>query len=174
MESQAMNVRNVMLAVVLSGAPLFAAAVSAAPDVGQPAPAFTLPVRGGGAPVALSGLKGQVVMVNFWASWCGPCRQEFPLLDSIYKKYKSQGFTLLGLNVEPDQKLAEGFLAQTPVSFPILFDAKSETSRLYGVNAMPTTFLVDRKGNLRWMHRAYKPGDENEYLDQVRALLREK
>jgi thiol-disulfide isomerase/thioredoxin len=169
-----MRARTATLAPLLLLAALVTTGAYAAPDVGQPGPAFNLPVRGGGAPISLAGLKGQVVMVNFWASWCAPCRQEFPLLDSIYKKYKSLGFSLVGINVEPDSKLADGFLAQTPVSFPILFDAKSDISKAYGVNAMPTTFLVDRKGTVRWMHRAYKPGDENEYLDQVRALLREK
>jgi thiol-disulfide isomerase/thioredoxin len=138
-----------------------------------PAPDFTLPGRDG-KPVSLSQYRGQVVMVNFWASWCGPCRQEFPVLDQLYKKYKPMGFTLLGVNVESETDLAQKFLAQTPASFPILFDRQNATSKLYGVSAMPTTLLVDRKGNVRWLHRAYKPGDENLYLNAVRGLLREK
>ncbi len=113
-------------------------------------------------------------MVNFWASWCGPCREEFPLLDQMYKKYKLQGFTMLGVNVEPESKDAEGFIAKTPVSFPIVFDKDSAVSKLYKVEGMPSTVLIDRNGVLRWVHRGYKPGDENEYLDHVRALLREK
>lgn len=159
-------------AACLALAPL--AVVHAADVKPAPAPAFTLPLRGGGAPVSLAGLRGQVVMVNFWASWCGPCRQEFPLLDQMYKKYKPLGFTMLGVNVEPDAKDAETFLAKVPVSFPIALDAKNEVSKQYGVNAMPSTVIVDRKGNVRWIHLGYKPGDENEYLDKVRALLREK
>lgn len=138
-----------------------------------PAPDFTLPGRDG-KPVRLSQLKGQVVMVNFWASWCGPCRQEFPVLDQLYRKYKPMGFTLLGVNVESETELAQKFLAQTPASFPILFDRQNATSKLYGVSAMPTTLMIDRRGNVRWLHRAYKPGDENLYLDAVRGLLREK
>jgi thiol-disulfide isomerase/thioredoxin len=137
-----------------------------------PAPAFTLPVRGGGS-VGLEQLRGQVVMINFWASWCGPCRQEFPILDQMYRKYRPMGFTLLAVNVESDSADAERFLAGTPVSFPIAFDQANEVSGAYGVSAMPTTLIVDRKGKVRWMHRAYKPGDENEYLDQVRAMLKE-
>ena len=137
-----------------------------------PAPKFTLASMGGPT-VNLDQYKGQVVMINFWASWCGPCRQEMPLLDKLYTKYKPMGFTLLGVNVEPDSKLAAGFLEKTPVTFPILFDTKSEVSKLYQVAGMPSTVIVDRKGNLRWVHKGYKPGDENAYLDQIRALVRE-
>jgi thiol-disulfide isomerase/thioredoxin len=146
---------------------------TAASAAGDPAaPEFNLPARGG-ATVDLSQFKGQVVMINFWASWCVPCRQEMPLLDSIYKKYKPLGFTLLSVNVEPEQKDAESFLKQTPVTFPVLFDAKSKVSGLYNVQGMPTTVFIDRKGNVRLMHVSYKAGDENLYMDQIRSLLRE-
>jgi thiol-disulfide isomerase/thioredoxin len=147
-----------------------ATAASAARD--EPAPTFSLPSRGG-ATIDLTQYKGQVVMINFWASWCVPCRQEMPLLESIYKKYKPLGFTLIGVNVEPDQKDAEGFLKQTPVSFPVLFDAKSQVSSLYNVQVMPTTVFIDRKGNVRLVHQSYQPGAENLYLDQIRTLIRE-
>ena len=149
---------------------ILATAANAAGD--QPAPAFSLPARGGST-IDLSQFKGQVVMINFWASWCVPCRQEMPLLDSIYKKYKPLGFTLLSVNVEPEQKDAENFLKQTPVTFPVVFDAKSKVSGLYNVQGMPTTVFIDRKGNVRLMHVSYKTGDENLYMDQIRSLLRE-
>jgi peroxiredoxin len=145
---------------------------AAAAEAPAPAPAFSLPARGGST-VDLSQFKGQVVMLNFWASWCVPCRQEMPLLETMYKKYKPLGFTLIGVNVEPDQKDAEGFLKQTPVSFPVLFDAKSKVSTLYNVQVMPTTVFIDRKGNVRLVHQSYQPGAENIYLDQIRTLLRE-
>lgn len=137
-----------------------------------PAPAFSLPARGGGT-IALNDLKGQVVMINFWASWCGPCRQEMPLLDQMHKKYESLGFKLLGVNVEADTKDAELMLARIPVTFPILFDKENKVSQLYSVNAMPSTVFIDRKGNVRYLHRGYKAGDESEYLNQIRALLKE-
>jgi peroxiredoxin len=139
---------------------------------GGPAPAFTLAARGG-HDVALAQYHGQVVMINFWASWCGPCRQEMPLLESIYKKYNKLGFTLLGVNVEPDSKAADDWLRDTPVSFPILYDKDSKVSKLYDVAGMPSTVIIDRSGKLRKIHRGYKPGDENEYLDSIRALVRE-
>src|SRR5579871_4311257 len=94
---------------------LIAALIVAVPTAGAggsgPAPAFTLGARGGNN-LSLAQYKGQVVMLNFWASWCGPCRQEMPLLENIYKKYNKMGFTMIGVNVEPDSKDAEGFLKQ--------------------------------------------------------------
>lgn len=136
------------------------------------APGFSLPSRSGDS-VSLQSLKGQVVMINFWASWCGPCRQEMPLLDQMYKRYSSLGFTLLGVNVEANTQDAEKWLAKTPVTFPVLFDKENKVSKLYDVNAMPSTVFIDRKGNVRYLHRGYKPGDEGEYLNQIRALLKE-
>ena len=146
---------------------------ASATDGSPPAPEFTLASRAGGQ-LSLSGLRGQVVMINFWASWCGPCRQEFPALDEMYRKYKPMGFTLVGINVESEKSDAERFLGQQRVSFPILFDPDNKVSCSYGVRAMPTTVLVDRQGRLRWQHMAYKPGDEAKYIEQIRAVLREK
>jgi peroxiredoxin len=157
------------LAAGLAAAPLLPAASVTA---GAPAAAFQLPAAAGD-PVSLADLKGQVVLINFWASWCGPCRQEMPILDQLYKKYKAAGFTLLGVNVEPKSGDAVAFLKATPVSFPILFDTQSKVSTLYEVSGMPSTVIVDRKGTVRYVHHGYKPGDEGEYLDQIRSLMRE-
>ena len=151
-------------------ASLTAPAASIAP--GAPAPAFQLH-SSASTDLSLSDLKGQVVLINFWASWCGPCRQEMPVLEQLYKKYKSAGFTLLGVNVEPKSAEAEGFLKSTPVSFPILFDPDSKVSRLYEVSGMPSTVILDRTGKVRYIHHGYKPGEESEYLDQIRTLVRE-
>jgi peroxiredoxin len=96
-----------------------------------------------------------------------------PLLESIYKKYGKMGFTMIGVNVEPDSNAANEWLKQTPVSFPILYDKDSKVSKLYDVSGMPSTVIIDRSGKLRMLHRGYKPGDENEYLDSIRTLVRE-
>ena len=135
-----------------------------------PAPDFTL-TSTDGKNVKLSELKGQVVMINFWASWCGPCRQEMPLLDTLYQRFAPVGFTLLGVNVDKRRAQAEELLKDVPVSFPILFDTDNRVSRLYEVQAMPTTVLVDRDGKARYVHHGYLPGDELEYEKQVQALL---
>jgi peroxiredoxin len=136
------------------------------------APSFTLPSRSGDT-VSLGQLKGKVVMLNFWASWCGPCRQEMPLLEQMHKRYSALGFTLVGVNVDANSKDAEDWLSKTPVSFPVLFDRESKVSKMYEVSAMPSTVFIDRKGNVRYLHRGYKAGDEGEYLNQIRALLKE-
>jgi thiol-disulfide isomerase/thioredoxin len=149
--------------------PAFAASTSSGP-----APAFSLPTRGGKT-IDLGQLKGQVVMINFWATWCGPCRQEMPLLEDIYKKYKPMGFTMLAVNVEPDTAAADAWLAKLskPVTFPVAYDTESKVSKLYKVAGMPSTVFVDRKGNVRVMHKGYKPGDEDFYLTQIRSMLKE-
>lgn len=136
------------------------------------APTFTLPSRAGDT-VSLDQLKGKVVMLNFWASWCGPCRTEMPLLEQMHKRYSSLGFTMVGVNVEANTADAERWLKDTPVSFPVLFDRESKVSKLYDVSAMPSTVFIDRKGNVRYLHKGYKAGDEGEYLNQIRALLKE-
>ena len=138
----------------------------------KPAPDFSLPARDGGV-VQLSELKGQVVMINFWATWCGPCRQEMPLLERIHAKYEPLGFTLLGVNVEPDSAAATAWLKDVPVTFPILFDAKNAVAEQFGVMGMPNSVFVDREGRVRYVHRGYKPGDEARYADMVRSLVKE-
>ena len=142
----------------------------------EPAPNFTLPTHGGEKGVAnmqLEELLGEVVLLNFWASWCGPCRQEMPLLDELAKKYAQLGVTVLGVNVESDTAKALEFLEKTPVSFPILLDKENVVSKLYDVKAMPTTFLIDRDGNIRAVHRGYKPGYEEQYEADIKTLARE-
>jgi thiol-disulfide isomerase/thioredoxin len=171
MATMVRHIGKVLKVVTLAG--VLAASVSLAGDGGGPAANFKLDSRAG-KPVALADLKGQVVMINFWATWCGPCRQEMPLLEQMHKKYKPMGFTLVGINVEEDSSGAEAWLKQTPVSFPILFDRENRVSKLYNVSGMPSSVLIDRKGNVRYLHRGYKAGDENTYLNHIRALVREK
>lgn len=138
-----------------------------------PAPDFTL-TDANGQSVTLSDLRGQVIMINFWASWCGPCRQEMPLLEQIHQRYEPLGFTLLGVNVEKNPADGQAFLKERPVSFPVLYDPENDISKLYDVVAMPSTVLIDRQGNVRYLHHGYKPGYENDYQDQIRALARER
>jgi len=137
-----------------------------------PAPDFTLKSHNEGN-LKLSEQQGDVVMINFWASWCGPCRQEMPLLEALYQKYQDLGFTIWGVNVEEDSNAAKDLLKDVEVSFPILFDNKNEVSKLYNLIAMPSTVLVDRDGNQRFFHAGYRPGDEAEYDRLIRELVRE-
>jgi thiol-disulfide isomerase/thioredoxin len=112
-------------------------------------------------------------MVNFWASWCGPCRQEMPLLEQLYQRYQPLGFTLLGVNVEEDSAAADKVLREIPVSFPILYDNRNKVSNSFQVKAMPSTIMIDRNGRMRYLHSGYQPGYEDEYQQQIRELIRE-
>jgi peroxiredoxin len=165
-----MKLSRKIFKVAALGALIASAAVAA--DAGGPAPAFTLTALTG-EQGGLSQYKGQVVMVNFWATWCGPCQQEMPLLDQMYKKYKPAGFTLIGVNVDKESPAVKELLARRPVSFPVLLDPANQVSKAYHVDEMPSSVIIDRKGAIRYIHRGYKPGDENDYQDRIRQLIRE-
>ena len=165
-----MIMKNLLLGLTLS---VFAATSLASSDLtGQAAPDFVLKSSTGDN-LRLSEYRGDVVMVNFWATWCGPCRQEMPLLDELYSRYERVGFSLLGVNIDDDSRKAMNMVSDLGVSFPVLFDARKEVSKLYEVEAMPVTVLIDREGTIRYVHHGYKPGYEDKYLDQIRSLLRE-
>jgi thiol-disulfide isomerase/thioredoxin len=136
------------------------------------APDFTLASKDG-SNVRLQEQVGDVVLINFWASWCGPCREELPYLEALYQEYADLGFTILAVNVDEDPSKADILLNDIPVSFPVLFDVNDDVSKLYDVQAMPTTVIVDRDGNQRLLHKGYKRGDEVKYKQAVRLLLRE-
>jgi peroxiredoxin len=149
---------------------LFGAANAA--NIQGKAPNFTLKSNTG-KNIKLSELRGQVVLLNFWASWCGPCRQEMPLLEKLQQRYSALGFTVLGVNVEEDSSKAKSLLKDIPVSFPILFDTQNTVSKQYKVSAMPSTVMIDRNGNMRYLHKGYKPGDEAQYKKWVKQLVKE-
>ncbi|WP_309043217.1 TlpA disulfide reductase family protein [Marinobacter sediminicola] len=161
-------VTAIALALALSGAAMSAQAGA----INVPAPDFTLESRTGDN-IRLEDHRGEVVMLNFWASWCGPCRQEMPLMDDIYSRYQDLGFTILAVNVDENRDEALRFLEKVPVDYPILYDPESSVSKLYEVPAMPTTVMIDRDGNARYIHYGYKPGYEVEYEAQIRELVRE-
>jgi len=118
-------------------------------------------------------MRGEIILLNFWASWCGPCRQEMPILDAIHKKYSPLGFQVLGVNVDLTSDKAADYLSSTPVNFPVLYDPKNEVSKLYNVSAMPSTAIIDRDGYVRYVHEGYKSGDEDTYHEKIKALMRE-
>jgi peroxiredoxin len=147
-------------------------AAAATPVANASAPDFTL--RGAdGRNVRLDELRGQVVLVNFWATWCGPCREEMPRLDTLYQKYRKSGFVLLGVNVDDDPHTALATAAKLGVSFPVLLDTDKKVSKLYDLNTMPSTIVIDRDGKMRFLHRGYRAGTEGDYEQQIRGLLKE-
>jgi peroxiredoxin len=138
----------------------------------EEAPDFTLKSLDG-ANLRLEEYRGQVVLINFWASWCGPCRQEMPLLDRLHHRYEDTGFAVLGINVEGQVAPAQEIVDSTSVTFPIVIDDGQKVSEMYNLEAMPSTFVVDRDGVVRYIHRGYKPGDEAKYVEIVKQLIRE-
>lgn len=121
-------------------------------QVEQPAPDFTLPDRSG-KPVSLRQFRDQVILLDFWASWCGPCRMTMPQIQQWYDRFHNQGLTVIGVNIEGPTPRALNFLETGKFSFLILFDQgnwNSPTARLYGVSAIPQAFLIDRTGIVRY------------------------
>ena len=158
----------------LLGLALAAGAGLAVPAVAPaaPAPDFTLRTMNG-PNLRLQEQRGQVVLVNFWATWCGPCRQEIPHLNKLYDKYRASGFVLLGVNIDEDAKVAADLAAKLGVKFPVLLDTDKKVSRLYDMSAMPATVVIDRDGRVRYIHRGYRDGYEETYDQQIRGLLKE-
>ncbi|MCW9024408.1 MAG: TlpA family protein disulfide reductase [Gammaproteobacteria bacterium] len=133
---------------------------------------FTLKSKSG-KNLKLSEYRGQVVLINFWASWCGPCRAEMPVLEKLYKKYKALGFVVLGVNVDDKKARADALLKKIPVSFPILYDTEKKVTELYNVTAMPSSYFIDRDGKVRQLHKGYRPEYDALYKKEIKALIKE-
>ncbi|MET0343506.1 MAG: TlpA disulfide reductase family protein [Polyangiales bacterium] len=127
-----------------------------------------------GKPVDLAALKGQVVLVDFWASWCTPCREELPVLEALYKKYREQGLVIVGVGLDKDAKNVSKFLRATPLSFRIVHDADGAVADRYAPAKMPSSYLIDRKGLIRHVHAGFKAADKVVLEREIKALLAEK
>ena len=121
----------------------------------------------------LSEFRGDVVLINFWASWCGGCRQAMPALNDIYDKYRRAGLVMLSVNLDDDHHHAESMSKSLKIAYPVLLDQRKEAGKLYRIETMPTTLLIDRAGTIRHVFVGYSLGDEQTYLSSVRELLNE-
>jgi peroxiredoxin len=139
------------------------------------APDFTLRLApgSGGGNLRLQEQRGQVVLLNFWASWCGPCKQELPHLNRLFEKYGPAGFVLLGVNIDDDPRSAQAVATRLGLKFPLLLDVDKNVSRLYDMGSMPATVLIDRDGRVRFLHKGYREGMEADYERQIRELVKE-
>jgi peroxiredoxin len=115
---------------------------------GHPAPDFTLQTLEGES-LTLSDLRGQAVVLNFWATWCPPCQAEMPELQAAYDEYGDKGLVVLGVNQAEDKATVHAFLNERKLTFPVVLDSQYEASQLYQVNSLPTTFFIDRDGVIR-------------------------
>jgi thiol-disulfide isomerase/thioredoxin len=155
------------LAIACSQSVLAVEAGAPVPDVSGPridAPSESL---------ALSSLRGKVVYVDFWASWCAPCRISFPVLDALYKENASRGFVVVGINKDTSVEDAQKFLKKVPATFPLVGDAKDAAARAFDVKTMPSGYLVDRKGVVRKVHRGFTSETGAVIREEVDALLKE-
>jgi len=134
-------------------------------DAGEMAPNVEL-MGANGEVVRLPLQAGKVLYVDFWASWCGPCRQSFPWMNAMQEKYKSKGLQIIGINLDQQANAAEKFLAQNPAKFTILFDPKGISPRTYGVKGMPTSVLIGRDGKVIQHHAGFNE-TSREQLEQL-------
>jgi peroxiredoxin len=161
-----------LLAVVASIHICAPPAALSAPRTGDPAPDFALRSVSG-ENIRLSEHLGEVVILNFWATWCGPCRQEMPLLDEIFLKYRRAGLELFSVNIDDEPERAAEMAKTLGVSYPVLFDQRKEAARAFDVGNLPITVLIDRAGVVRYVSDGYKPGYEKRYTERLRELLNE-
>jgi thiol-disulfide isomerase/thioredoxin len=133
------------------------------------APVFELPGNSGS--VSLKQYQNQVVVVDFWASWCVPCKYSFPWLNQMQERYGEDGLKVIGINVDKDKAMAEKFLEHVPASFDIAYDPEGEVADLYSLKVMPSSFLIDRDGNLVHAHKGFKANDGSRMEDMIRDLL---
>ena len=131
---------------------------------------FVLPTDKG--EIQLSKLKGQVVYVDFWASWCAPCRKSFPWMNKMHAKYESQGLKVIGISLDDDEAKAYKFLEKVPALFTIAFDTKGTVADLYEVQVMPTSYLIDKKGNVLFEHKGFKTKHEDKLEEELVKALR--
>lgn len=138
-------------------------------DAGQRAVDFSLPGTQG--PVSLADRAGSVVYVDFWASWCGPCRESFSWMNSMQQKYRSKGLRVIAINLDARRADAWKFLAEHPAAFTVAFDGTGKTPDIYGVKGMPTSFLVGRDGKIVLRHTGFKASDRQQLEKQIQAAL---
>jgi thiol-disulfide isomerase/thioredoxin len=154
--------------------PLVAAALLSATGPGQAlaaarAPGFELP--GPRGPVRLADFAGHLVLLDFWASWCAPCRLSFPWMAQMQSKYRAQGLQVVAINVDARRADAEKFLATMPVQFAVAFDPAGDTPKVYGIKAMPSSFLIGTDGRLLHSHAGFRESDKADLEQRIRAAL---
>ena len=130
---------------------------------------FDLPSDKGN--IKLSSLKGNVVYVDYWASWCPPCRKSFPWMNKMHSKYEAQGLKIIGISLDSTRKKADKFLSKMPALFSIVYDHEGKTADDYEVQVMPTSYLIDRKGNLIYTHKGFNSKDKQKLEEEFKKAL---
>ena len=136
---------------------------------GEPAPEFKLPSPNG--IVDLSSLHGQVVYLDFWASWCGPCRKSFPWMNEMHKKYSQQGLKIVAVNLDKDRDAIDKFLAENKAEFTIAFDPAGNVAKRYRLVGMPSSFIIDRTGQIRESHIGFRSSEMEKMESAIKSVL---
>jgi cytochrome c biogenesis protein CcmG/thiol:disulfide interchange protein DsbE len=144
---------------------------AAHPLIGNPAPAFAADLANGKGKVSMAGLSGKVVIVDFWATWCEPCKKSFPKLQALNVKYKASGLVVVGFSEDDDKGGIPEFASSLGADFPLVWDADKTVAGKWQPGSMPSTFIVDRKGLVRFIHRGYHDGEEADIDREVKSLL---
>lgn len=154
---------------------LVALPATAAVQVGQDAPPVSLPLLATDNPgmLSLQSLRGKVVYLDFWASWCGPCRVSFPQLEELRQELGPQGFEVLAVNVDEFEPDALRFLEEVSVTYPVVHDGAGDTPATFGILGMPTGYLIDRAGTIRLIHQGYRKSDGAALRKEIIELLGE-
>ena len=139
---------------------------------GDEPPPINLPDQAGNS-VDLSKLEGKVVLIDFWASWCGPCKQEMPVLEALHKKYESAGLVIVGVNIDKSEKKMNNFLKATPVTFRQVHDNKLKVASRYEPPSMPSSYFIGRDGKIRRVHEGFRKTDAAKLEAQIKQLLAE-
>ncbi len=147
------------------------AAPATAVEEGQPAPSFSAPPLEGDGPISLDRYKGKVVYLDFWASWCGPCLVSLPLLEELRREFPADRFQIVAVNVDRDVARARRFLKKRPVGYPSATDPEGRIPEKFGIETMPTSFLIDEKGVVRHVHAGFRKGDLPDLRKRIKALV---
>jgi cytochrome c biogenesis protein CcmG, thiol:disulfide interchange protein DsbE len=153
-----------LISVVATGLTMYGAPAWSV-ETGAPAPDFD--IAGQTGKLKLADFKGQYVYLDFWASWCGPCRQSFPWMNAMHEKLGAKGLKVVGISVDKKQEEAKQFLTETPAKFAIGFDTLGDTPRAYGVKGMPTSLLIGPDGNVLFTHVSFKDSDKAEIEQKI-------
>lgn len=136
-----------------------------------PAPSTTWTTNGG--ELSLEQLRGKVVYLDFWASWCAPCRQSFPWMNAMQAQYAGQGLEIVAVNVDKERELVKQFLAKYPAQFTVAYDPTGESAVLFKVKGMPSSYLIDRTGEIRFTHLGFREDDRATLEGRIQQILQE-